>query len=185
MTDAAVRRLASAMTAEVALDRAIPLYWMFGRADVPLAVLAAETGVGELVLRDLFGDAGATFRAALARYAQGPAAEPYRAFAEAPDGQEAAAFALSLLDLVFGDGTGRGCLLIQAIAVFAPRDPLVEVAVQGHVADLMALAGPVREARPAPRRLLAAHAAAATRARDGQPVENVAAAVEALLFAAD
>lgn len=165
------------------LDRAIPLYWMFGRADVPLPVLAAETGATEAMLAATFGNADGAFRAALARYSEASAAAPYRAFAAAPDGQEAAAFATALLDLVFEEGVGRGCLLIQAIAVFAPRDPGMEGAVQRHVADLMALAGPAREARPAPRRLLAAHAAAATRARDGQSARCVAAAIEDFLFA--
>ncbi len=165
------------------LGRAIPLYWMFGRADVPLAVLAAETGAGEMALARAFGDAPGAFRAALAQYVEGPAAEPYRAFAAAPDGQEAAVFSTALLDLVFDGDTGRGCLLIQAIAAFAPRDPQVDSAVKGHVAALAALAGPLREARPAPRQLLAAHAAAAARAREGLGRDAVAQVIERLVFA--
>lgn len=164
--------------ADAVLDAAVPLYWMFGRMDVTLPVLAQETGVAEGELEALFGDARGAFLAALDRYASGPASLPFAAWAEGGR----SAFEAAVLELVYAEGTGRGCLLTLAIVDFAPQDPAVSAAVAGHAAALMAQATDRPDLPPAA--LLAALAAAATLARDGRPPAGALAALTRVLDAA-
>jgi hypothetical protein len=161
---------------DAVLAAAVPIYWMFGRSDVTLAVLSLETGVDEAALAATFGDAQGAFLAALAAYAAGPGAAPYRAFATA--GMRG--FEPAVLDLIYDDDIGRGCLLTLAVTDFAPRDPAVAAAVAAHVAALIALAGPARDGI-APAGLPVALAAAAVQARSGRPRDRAAAALAALL----
>ena len=108
---------------EAVLDRAIPVFWAKGYEGASFRDLTSAMGISAPSLVAAFGDKHGLFDAAVARYAETIAAEPWAAF-EGTDGlrDRLAAFFAAVIANALGDGHPTGCLVTCALADAAGDD---------------------------------------------------------------
>ena len=98
---------------DLALDRALDVFWSKGYEGASLDDLTAAMGINRPSLYASFGDKESLFRKALVRYAEGPGAYVGAAL-NAPSGREVAErFLRGAVDLLTDPRHPRGCLLVQ------------------------------------------------------------------------
>jgi AcrR family transcriptional regulator len=98
---------------ELALDRALQVFWRKGYEGASLSELTRAMGINRPSLYAAFGSKEALFRRALDRYGEGPAAYVREAL-EAPTARAVAERLLTgSLDLLADPHNPRGCLIVQ------------------------------------------------------------------------
>ena len=99
---------------DVALQRALKVFWRQGYEGTSLSDLTAAMGINRPSLYAAFGNKEQLFRKALDRYLTGPAAHVREALA-APTAREVAEYLLAGAVEQFGDAKiPAGCLVVQA-----------------------------------------------------------------------
>jgi AcrR family transcriptional regulator len=108
-----------AFDAEVALDRALKVFWQKGYEGTSLSDLTEAMGINRPSLYAAFGNKEELFRKVLDRYAEGPSGYMARAL-QAPTAWEVArCFLRGVVDQLTDRRTPRGCLLVQGALVCA------------------------------------------------------------------
>lgn len=116
---------------ELALDKAMGLFWKQGYEATSIEELVEGMGLGRGSIYDTFGDKHALFLAALMRYLtkyQGPfeaLQQQTGPLSEILDG-----FFQATIEDLLSDPTRRGCFLVNASLEMAPHDPEVNKLVQ-------------------------------------------------------
>jgi AcrR family transcriptional regulator len=99
---------------DVALDRALNVFWRKGYEGASLDDLTAAMGINRPSLYAAFGNKEELFRKVLERYAQGPAAHACKAM-QAPTARAVAELMLlGTVELLTAPGHPRGCLAVQS-----------------------------------------------------------------------
>ena len=107
---------------EIALDRALQLFWRQGYEGTSIADLTEAMGITRPSLYAAFGNKEALFRRVLDRYAAGPTAYARTALTE-PSARAAVERLLNeAADLHAGDRNPRGCLLVHGALACAASD---------------------------------------------------------------
>lgn len=102
-----------AFDAEVALDRALQVFWRQGYEGTSLSDLTKAMGINRPSLYAAFGNKEALFRKVLARYASGPASYVQRALAEPTARKVVEKLLSSATCNPLDPRTPRGCLAVQ------------------------------------------------------------------------
>jgi AcrR family transcriptional regulator len=133
---------------DVALDRALAVFWRKGYEGTSLADLTRAMGINRPSLYAAFGNKEALFKKALDRYAEGPAAF-FREALAAPTARAVAERLLSeAIDVVTDRRNPRGCLLVQgALACGAEADSVRQELASRRLAGEAALRARFEQAR--------------------------------------
>ncbi len=108
-----------AFDVEVALDRALEVFWQKGYEGTSLSDLTEAMRINRPSLYAAFGNKEALFRKVLDRYAEGPTGYMAQAL-QAPTAREVARrFLRGVIDQLTDKRTPRGCLLVQSALVCA------------------------------------------------------------------
>ncbi|MDT8912333.1 TetR/AcrR family transcriptional regulator [Amycolatopsis sp. PS_44_ISF1] len=111
--------------AEVALERAMSVFWEHGYEGASLADLTAAMGITRTSMYAAFGNKEALFRKALERYSAGPGSYGERALAEPTARAVAAAMLHGGVDTTTGADRPSGCLGVQGALAVAAGDRTV------------------------------------------------------------
>lgn len=115
---------------DVAVDRAMVMFWTHGYANTSPARLAAATGIGKGSLYNTFGSKRELFERALQRYSRAGAELAAEFMARPGTTQECIGDFLRLLvDSDLADPSRRGCLAVNTATEFSVRDPEITRAV--------------------------------------------------------
>lgn len=110
---------------EVAVSRAMELFWMRGYEATSLRDLTQHLGIGQGSLYAAFGDKQGLYRAALEHYRANLAAAALRDLEEGADARSAVrALLMERVRIAVEDG-GRGCLAVNAACERLPEDPSI------------------------------------------------------------
>ncbi|HEX4250449.1 MAG TPA: TetR/AcrR family transcriptional regulator [Pseudonocardia sp.] len=123
---------------DVALERAVELFWERGYEGTSLHDLVERMGIGRRSLYDTFGDKHTLFLAALRRYAARYDEEFVRITAEAPDARRAIRL-LFELSVTQGTPLHRGCLLVNTATEATIEDGQADAIVGRRFADMREL----------------------------------------------
>ena len=108
-----------AFDTEVALDRALEVFWRKGYQGASLSDLTGAMGINRPSLYAAFGNKEELFGKVLDRYAEGPTGYMAQAL-RAPTAREVARrFLRGVIDQLTDKRTPRGCLLVQSALVCA------------------------------------------------------------------
>lgn len=99
--------------ADEALEKAMLVFWEQGYEGASLADLTAAMGITKTSMYAAFGNKEELFNAAVARYAEGPAAYAARSLAEPTARRVAAAFLTGSVGATTRPGCPAGCLAVQ------------------------------------------------------------------------
>jgi AcrR family transcriptional regulator len=99
--------------ADLALDRALRVFWRKGYEGASLSDLTAAMGINRPSLYAAFGDKQSLFRKALDRYGRGPAAFLGEALQEPTARRVVERLLRAEAELLTHPGNPRGCLLVQ------------------------------------------------------------------------
>lgn len=102
---------------DVALDRALEVFWRHGYEGASLPVLTEAMGINRPSLYAAFGNKEALFRRALDRYAEGPAAHVTEALEEPTARAVAERLLYGTVDLLTNPKHPGGCFLVQGALV--------------------------------------------------------------------
>lgn len=119
--------------AEVALDRALEVFWRHGFQGASLADLTAAMGINKPSLYAAFGDKEALYLKALERYAALGAEQTIRILDAEPDGRRAVeAFLRAMADRITDPALPGGCFVVTGAADCggAATPPAVDVALR-------------------------------------------------------
>ncbi|MFE2958424.1 TetR/AcrR family transcriptional regulator [Nocardia tengchongensis] len=106
--------------ADIALDRALEVFWRNGFEGTTLADLTAAMGINKPSLYAAFGNKDELFGKVLARYLDGPGAYAADAL-DAPTGREVLERLIhGVVDLTTGANTPHGCLCVKAVQACGP-----------------------------------------------------------------
>lgn len=123
---------------DLALERAMLLFWRQGYETTSISDLTAALGVSPPSIYAAFGDKRRLFLEAARRYASGPQA-PGRVIADAPRARDAAWRLLEAAAVGFtGDETPSGCLLATAAITGSPEAADVRAEIAGVRRDIEA-----------------------------------------------
>lgn len=127
---------------EIALDRAVELFWQDGFDGVDVERIAAATGVTKPSLYRLFGDKASIFLHALKRYGETVGAAPLIAFNEQPDIADAVRALLEeTVKAATMPGRASGCLMACVATAEAGRSTEVRSAVARGLGGLIDMLG--------------------------------------------
>src|SRR5690349_6897837 len=111
---------------DVALRRALELFWERGYEATSLADLVAHLGIGRASLYATFGDKHALYLAALDRYRRDRDAALIAALGQpGPALPAVRALVTRYAEEAAGEPRRRGCLVVNAAVELMPRDPAV------------------------------------------------------------
>ena len=129
---------------EVALDKAMALFWQRGYEATSMSDLTAGMGMSPSSIYSTWGDKEGLFKAALARYANGPGSYPPGVLAEAPTARDAMRrlFERAAEELTVC-GRPTGCL----VALSGTQGSPAAAAVNEALADIRRQSGEAIEAR--------------------------------------
>lgn len=105
---------------DVALDRAMRVFWEHGYDGASLSELTAAMGITRTSMYAAFGNKEALFLKALQRYSDGPASYAVRALQEPTAHDVASAFLAGAVNATTQPGDPAGCLGVQAGLAVAP-----------------------------------------------------------------
>ncbi|MFF0494217.1 TetR/AcrR family transcriptional regulator [Nocardia sp. NPDC004068] len=106
--------------ADIALDRALELFWRHGYEGTSLADLTAAMGINKPSLYATFGNKEELFAKVLARYLDGPGAYAADAL-NAPTGREVVERLIhGAVELTAGANTPNGCLCVKTVQACGP-----------------------------------------------------------------
>lgn len=166
---------------DVALDRAIHVFWRRGYVGAGLVELTAAMGIASPSLYAAFGDKRGLFLAALDRYAATVGAGPLAALQAAEGDDKLRAFLGAVIDLAYDGEYGRGCLVACVAVDAAGDDEVIRQRLHALLGDTeQALAVASGNGAPTGRVLLAAMHAVAVRARAGATRHDIDALAEDL-----
>ena len=118
--------------AELALDRALNVFWRKGYEGASLDDLTAAMGINRPSLYAAFGNKENLFRRALERYAQGPAGHVCKAL-DAPTARGVAEQTLmGTVTLLSNPRHPRGCLIVQGALACGEASESVQRALATH-----------------------------------------------------
>jgi len=103
-----------AFDVDLALDRALDLFWRKGYEGTSLSDLTKAMRINRPSLYAAFGNKEALFRKALDRYAKGPTAYFDKALEATSARTVAERFLLGTIDLLTDPRTPQGCLIVQS-----------------------------------------------------------------------
>ena len=103
-----------AFNQDVALDKALKVFWSRGYEGASMAELADALGVNKPSIYATFGNKETLFRKALARYVTGPAAFVKEAKNEPTAKRVVEKFLLQAVDFFSDKSTPNGCMIVQA-----------------------------------------------------------------------
>src|ERR1700719_835296 len=103
-----------AFDVDLALDRALDLFWRKGYEGTSLSDLTRAMRINRPSLYAAFGNKEALFRKALDRYAEGPTAYFDKALEATSARTVAERFLLGTIDLLTDPRTPQGCLIVQS-----------------------------------------------------------------------
>jgi AcrR family transcriptional regulator len=106
--------------ADVALDRAMRVFWEHGYEGASLSVLTDAMGITRTSMYAAFGNKEELFRKALQRYTDGPASYAVRALQKPTARTVAAAFLAGSVEATTHPGDPAGCLGVQAGLAVGP-----------------------------------------------------------------
>jgi AcrR family transcriptional regulator len=98
---------------DLALDRALDVFWRKGYEGATIPELTAAMGINRPSLYAAFGNKEELFRRALDRYAEGPGGYVLEALAEPTARGVVRRLLFGSVDLLTGPGHPRGCLLVH------------------------------------------------------------------------
>jgi AcrR family transcriptional regulator len=102
-----------AFDTDIALDRALQVFWRKGYEGTSLSDLTKAMGINRPSLYAAFGNKANLFRQALDRYAEGPAAYTHKALNEPTARAVAERLLGGVVDLLADPCTPQGCLAVQ------------------------------------------------------------------------
>jgi TetR/AcrR family transcriptional repressor of nem operon len=116
---------------DIALDRAMTLFWERGYEKTSMQDLVAQMAIGKRSMYDTFGDKHALYLKALERYIDVIEGQLRDAIDAAPDARGALR---ALFETAISDGTSRprGCLAVNSATEVAPRDDVVSSRLGKH-----------------------------------------------------
>ena len=123
---------------DAVLDAALQLFWARGYDAVSVADLEAELGVGRQSLYNAFGDKRALFHRAVERYVRQGGAMRERTLRPERGLAGLRAYFRMMAEFLAGEGSGRGCLLTNAVAREAADDVTVDAHCRRNEAELLA-----------------------------------------------
>ncbi len=128
---------AKAFDPDVALERAVELFWRHGYEGASMAKLLEFMGISRQSLYDTFGDKHSLFLAALDRYRAQVRAQLVALLSEqgSPLAGVRAVFAW-VNEAVFEDPRRRSCLMANAALELGQRDPEVRERVAAHLHEV-------------------------------------------------
>ncbi|AZG71725.1 TetR/AcrR family transcriptional regulator [Shewanella livingstonensis] len=124
---------------DIALDKAMRLFWVNGYSATSIANLSAELGINTPSLYAAFGNKETLFKEVLAHYVEQYAGVNYHYLTETSDAtlkQRLQACFYGLIHLFASSDTPRGCLLVKSVnesdSVSFPKDALLYMRQQGQ-----------------------------------------------------
>lgn len=129
-----------AFNVELALDRALRVFWRQGFEGASLPDLTEAMGINRPSLYAAFGNKEALFRQAIDRYLDGPACHVRDALLAATAREVVEQLLTGSVDLVTGSRTPRGCFLVQgALACGDTAKPMRKEMIKRRAAGEIAL----------------------------------------------
>ncbi|WP_331737513.1 TetR/AcrR family transcriptional regulator [Streptomyces sp. NBC_00019] len=136
-----------AFDTDLALERAMELFWRQGYGATPLPQLTARLGIGSGSLYAAFGSKDDLYAQALQRYCEGLVADLEKQMDVAPDVRTALRRVLLTLAAADVSDPERGCLLVNAATERAAHDSTVEQVRSTMAAVESVLTGVLERAR--------------------------------------
>lgn len=134
--------------ADVALDRALKVFWRKGYEGASLTELTRAMGINRPSLYAAFGDKESLFRKALERYEKGPTAFIGEALAEPTARRVAERLLLGTAGSTCSSGQPAGCMLVQgALAAGDSAEPVRRELASHREAGVAAIAERLRRAK--------------------------------------
>jgi AcrR family transcriptional regulator len=125
---------------DVALDRALEVFWRQGYEGTALSDLTAAMGINRPSLYAAFGNKEELFGKVLDRYVDGPAAYAAAALNEPRARDVVERLVYGAIDLTTGPDTPRGCLNVRCVQACGPEaEPVRQEVVARRMADEAAL----------------------------------------------
>jgi len=113
---------------EQALDAALRLFWRHGYEGTPISTLAQAMGLTVASVYNAFGNKESLFMKAVDHYDRYSASLYEEAFAKTSAREVARGILMGEVDLVSGEGTPEGCLMIQGALATSPESEAVQQA---------------------------------------------------------
>src|SRR5271155_4489632 len=117
---------------DTALEKAMRLFWAKGYEGTSVADLTGELGISRPSLYAAFGDKQSLFRAALERYAAGPARYVAAALGKPTAREVAQTLLRGAADLQTGSGNPGGCLTVNGAIASGDEAEPVRQALNAH-----------------------------------------------------
>lgn len=121
-----------AFDAEVALERALELFWRHGYEGTSLSDLTAAMGINRPSLYAAFGNKEQLFRLALDRYLNGPAACIGEALKEPTARQVAERMLRGVVEQMSDPQRPKGCMVVQAALSSGSEAATIREALAAH-----------------------------------------------------
>ena len=115
-----------AFNQDVALDKALKVFWSRGYEGASMTELAEALGINKPSIYASFGNKEALFRKALARYVTGPAAFVREAKNEPTAKRVVEKFLLQAVDFFSDKTTPNGCMIVQAALTGGPGSSTIQ-----------------------------------------------------------
>lgn len=119
---------------DVALDRALLVFWERGYERTSMADLTAATGVSRPSLYAAFGSKADLFERAVERYNAGPASWAMRALEQPTARQVAEHLLMAAIEHNTGGTGSLGCVVVKSLLATSPDDPVHRGLVRERVA---------------------------------------------------
>jgi AcrR family transcriptional regulator len=113
---------------EEALDTALRLFWRHGYEGTPISTLAQAMGLTAPSVYNAFGNKESLFMKAVGHYDHYSARLYEEAFAKTSAREVARGILMGEIDLVSGEGTPAGCLMIQGALATSRESEVVQQA---------------------------------------------------------
>jgi AcrR family transcriptional regulator len=109
-----------------ALDTALRLFWRHGYEGTPISTLAQAMGLTVASVYNAFGNKESLFMKAVEHYDRYSESLYKEAFAKTSAREVALGILMGEVDLVSGEGTPEGCLMIQGALATSPESEAVK-----------------------------------------------------------
>ncbi|CAN7641014.1 TetR/AcrR family transcriptional regulator [Pararhizobium sp. LjRoot235] len=111
-----------------ALDTALRLFWRHGYEGTPISTLAQAMGLTVASVYNAFGNKESLFMKAVEHYDRYSESLYKEAFAKTSAREVARGILMGEVDLVSGEGTPEGCLMVQGALATSPESEAVQQA---------------------------------------------------------